>query len=87
MSYQIELSRRAEKQLEKIPQQFQGRIRDKINTLAQEPRPTGVKKLQGTEENVYRIRVGAYRILYEIQDRALIVLVIKVAHRRDVYRT
>ena len=49
------------------------------------PRPSGCKKLSATE-NAYRIRVGDYRVLYEIQDRRLVVLVVRVAHRREVYR-
>ncbi|MGA1263238.1 MAG: type II toxin-antitoxin system RelE family toxin [Prochlorothrix sp.] len=53
--------------------------------MAQNPRQPGSEKLKGQEE-VYRIRVGQYRILYEIQDQQLIVLVIKIGHRRDVYR-
>ena len=57
-----------------------------INALASEPRPDGVKKLS-TSKNGYRIRVGDYRVLYQVTDKnVMVVLVLKVAHRRDVYR-
>lgn len=86
MSYQIEFSRRAEKNLKRLSRQDQKRISDKIDALAQEPRPSGVEKLQGKGEDAYRIRVGMYRVLYEIRDRELVILVIKIGHRREVYR-
>lgn len=86
MSYQIEFSRRAEKELKQLPRQDQKRISDKIDALSQEPRPLGVEKLQGRGEDAYRIRVGMYRVLYEVHDRELIILVIKIGHRREVYR-
>jgi mRNA interferase RelE/StbE len=63
----------------------QVRIAAKIDSLAHDPRPRGVEKLSG-EENLYRVRVGNYRIIYQLQDAQLIVLVVKVGHRRDVYR-
>lgn len=61
------------------------RVVAKIQALAQEPRPPGCEKLAG--RNRYRIRQGNYRIVYAIEDQSLIVLVIKVGHRRDVYRS
>ena len=64
---------------------MQERIQSKINELAIEPRPRGVKKIQG-EENSYRIRVGDYRVVYDIFDDILLVTVIKVKHRSQVYR-
>ena len=56
-----------------------------IDGLAENPRPDGVKKLKGSEEDLYRIRVGDYRIIYEVYDIRLIVNVVAVAHRREVY--
>ena len=85
MSYQIELSKRAERQLKKLDPGTQSLLGAAIDALAMDPRPSGVKKLKG-EENVYRVRVRDYRIVYEIQDDELIVLVIKIGHRRDIYR-
>jgi mRNA interferase RelE/StbE len=61
------------------------RIRDAIDALAVNPRPPGCVKLAG-EEIVWRVRVGSYRILYEIHEGRLVVLVIRIAHRREVYR-
>ena len=86
MIYKIEFSRRAEKELKTLPQQEQKRISDKIDALAEKPRPSGVEKLQGRGKNAYRIRVGMYRVLYEIHDQELVILVIKIGHRREVYR-
>ncbi len=85
MTYQIELSKRANRQLSKLDPDSQSLIVAAIDDLAHEPRPFGVKKLKG-EESVYRIRARDYRILYDIQDDELIVLVVKIGHRRDVYR-
>ena len=61
------------------------RLKPKIDALAQNPRPSGVVKLSG-EDDLYRIRVGNYRITYSIQDNHLLVLVVKIGHRRDIYR-
>lgn len=57
----------------------------KIQELEENPRPFGLKKLVA-EENLYRIRVGDYRIIYQIQDKILLILVIKIGHRKDIYR-
>jgi mRNA interferase RelE/StbE len=83
--YQIEFSKPAEKRLAKLPTKTRRRIADKIDGLAQEPRPHGVEKLE-TEEDLYRIRVGDYRIIYSIEDRRLLVLVLDIGDRKDVYR-
>lgn len=85
MSHQVQLAPAAFKQLEKLPRRDQLRIRDVIDELSLTPRPPGVKKLTGGED-LWRVRVGDYRILYQIQDEVLMVLVVRIAHRRDVYR-
>ncbi len=85
VTYQIEFVKQAAKQLKALPAQEQERLQPKIDALANEPRPIGVIKLTG-EEDLYRIRVGDYRIVYSIQDDQLLVLVVKIGHRRDVYR-
>lgn len=72
------------KDLRCIPNCDVRRILDRIDTLSDNPRPPGAVKLSGQER--YRIRVGAYRVLYEVHDQAVIVVVVKVGHRRDVYR-
>ncbi|BAY65270.1 plasmid stabilization system [Calothrix brevissima NIES-22] len=85
MTYQIEISARAAKQLKKLSSEIRERINYKILELAENPRPSGVVKLENTD-NKYRIRVGNYRVLYEIEDDVLIVKVVRVGHRRDIYR-
>jgi mRNA interferase RelE/StbE len=85
MSYSIEFSNRASKQFQALPQLVQERLVPHINALAETPRPPKVKKLVG-EENLYRIRVGDYRIVYQIDDQLLLVLVLKIGHRSEVYR-
>lgn len=85
MSYKVEILRGALKQLKKIPSELQERIKIKIDDLATEPRPNGVKKLKG-KENAYRIRVGDYRVIYDIFDELLVVSVVEVGHRRNIYK-
>ena len=72
------------KDLKELPQQDVQRILERIDALRDEPRPQGSVKLSGKE--YYRVRQGNYRIIYEIQDAQLVVIVIKVGHRREVYR-
>lgn len=84
MSYQIQILRRAQKALSRLPTQDYERVRDAIASLANNPRPPGCKKLTGREG--WRIRIGSYRVLYEIEDKVLIVTVIDVGHRRSIYR-
>jgi mRNA interferase RelE/StbE len=85
MTYQIEFVKKAAKQFRVLPTQEQERLQPKIEDLAIEPRPNGVVKLAG-EEDLYRIRVGDYRIIYSIQDDQLLILVVKIGHRKEIYR-
>ena len=85
MSYRIEVKLSAIKALAAIPNPHRRRIAKVIDGLAQQPRPVGCTKLIGAEA-AYRIRVGDYRIVYQIFDRVLIVFIIRIAHRQDVYR-
>lgn len=85
MSYQVEFSKRATKQFKAISLEIQLRLRPKIDALADEPRPSGVVKLSG-EADLYRIRVGDYRVVYQVEDENLIVLIIKLGHRSEIYR-
>jgi mRNA interferase RelE/StbE len=71
--------------LDKLPHPIRRRIVDALKELRNNPRPTGVVKLAG-DENMWRIRIGNYRVVYEIQDDRLIVLILRVAHGKDVYR-
>ncbi|MDB9306650.1 type II toxin-antitoxin system RelE/ParE family toxin [Nodularia spumigena CS-591/12] len=85
MTYQIEFTKGAVKQLKKLPTEIRERIDLKIQELAVEPRPDGVKKLQ-SELSLYRIRVGDYRVIYQIQDDILLVTIVQAKHRREIYR-
>jgi mRNA interferase RelE/StbE len=83
--YRIEFARPAAKSLEDLSEQLRRRIGTAIDDLRSEPRPPGSKKLAGRNDQ-YRIRVGDYRIIYMIEDKRLIILVLAIAHRREVYR-
>lgn len=85
MGYQIELSKQAERSFRKLPKHDQRRVAKKIDSLKEEPRPAGVKRL-AEADGVYRVRSGDYRILYRVEDDVLLVLVVKIGNRRDVYR-
>lgn len=85
MAYRLEVSPRASRDLRKLPTRVQERLRDLIDALAHVPRPRGVVKLAG-EIDTYRIRVGDYRVLYEVHDQTLLVIVLKVADRKEAYR-
>lgn len=85
MSYRIEWKPSAERSFRKLPRQAQDRISLRVNELATNPRPDGVKKLGG-EENAWRIRVGDFRIIYEIHDGVLMIMILRVANRRESYR-
>jgi mRNA interferase RelE/StbE len=85
MTYSILLAPPAERQLKSLTDSVQKRIVKRLKSLRENPRPQGVKKLAG-EEDLYRIRDGDYRIIYTIQDKELIVLVVKIGNRKDVYR-
>lgn len=85
MPYTVEIDTKAAKEIRALPRQDQARIIARAQALASNPRPPGCVKLSGTS-NLWRIRMGVYRILYEIQDDRLVILVVRVGHRRDVYR-
>jgi mRNA interferase RelE/StbE len=83
--YRVEVARRAVKALAGLPRREQQRVRAAIDLLADNPRPPGCTKLTG-EDDAYRARVGVYRILYEVLDGRLLVHVVRVGHRREVYK-
>ncbi|CAG0987973.1 Toxin RelG [Anaerolineae bacterium] len=83
-AYRIVLKKSAAKELEAIPKRDLAKVVERIQSLAVEPRPPGVEKLSAQER--YRVRQGDYRIVYSIEDDILTVCVVKVGHRREVYR-
>ena len=83
--HEVQIERAAEKDLRRLDSETHDRVVKHIVALGKEPRPPGSKKLRGTK-NDWRIRVGDYRVLYEIADTILVVRVYRVRHRRDVYR-
>ena len=85
MSYQILIRRPAEKEIADLPPKIHFRVVEKIRALAVDPRPAGCKKLSG-EDRAWRIRIGDYRVVYLITDRVLLICVVRIAHRKDVYR-
>jgi len=83
--YSIVFARSARKDLEDLPRGIQSRVLEKIANLAMLPRPAGAKKLVGTA-NLWRIRIGDYRVVYEIDDRMRIIDVSIIRHRSQVYK-
>ncbi|MGH3848845.1 MAG: type II toxin-antitoxin system RelE family toxin, partial [Pseudonocardiaceae bacterium] len=82
--YQVIIARRATKSLAGLQRREQQRVRAAIDLLADEPRPPGCVAMAG-EAHTYRVRVGVYRIVYEVIDDRLVVQVVRIGHRRDVY--
>ncbi len=85
MRYVVELRPAAARALRKLPRDDQRRIGARIDALALAPRPAGARRLAGPER-FHRIRVGDYRVVYQVSDKLLTVLVVKIGHRREVYR-
>lgn len=85
MTYRIEIAPNAARQLRKIDPAGQRRVQAAIELLAQHPRPSGAKKLVGGDGE-WRVRTGDFRVVYEIHDGVLLVLVVAVGHRREIYR-
>lgn len=86
MTYSILFLPSAKKSLVALPRQVQRRVDDHIMALSTNPRPNGAIPLRGSADGIWRLRVGDYRILYEIRDRELVVIVVDVGHRREIYR-
>lgn len=86
MSYEIVFRRTAKKMLERLPALIRERIRSALLMLRNDPVPAGSVKLRTAEGKYYRIRVGAYRIVYEVAREIRVVTVVRVGHRREVYR-
>lgn len=86
MNYAVLLESQAEKDLLPIPKRVLKRIDAKLQSLSHIPRPKGATKLRGKESEGWRIRVGDYRILYQINDTDKVVRVYRIKHRREAYR-
>ena len=84
-SYRIEVSATAEKQIRKLSSEDQLRVLRAIRRLASEPIGPGSRKVRGYDD-VFRIRVGTFRVLYQVQGRRLLIIILKVGHRREIYR-
>lgn len=82
--YKVVFRKSVAQDLRRIPKSDLQRILAAMDSLSNEPRPSGVEKLSGQER--YRMRQGNYRIIYEIKDNEVVVVVVKVGHRKDVYR-
>ena len=83
--YKVKFKNSASKEYRKLPSQIKKRVNVVIDKLADNPRISGVIKLQGNNL-LYRIRIGDYRLIFEIYDRELVIKVIRIGHRRDVYQ-
>lgn len=86
MKYRIEIAEKIEKKLAKLPKKDKERVIETIDALTENPRPSGCKKLKGNgQPPLYRVRSGNYRVIYTIQDEILLILIIELGHRKDVY--
>jgi len=85
VAYTIRFNSAAARELRRLPPQVEAQIRPVIDALANDPRPAGVVKMHGYPRT-YRVRSGNFRVVYEIHDEVLTVLVVRVANRRDAYR-
>jgi len=83
-AYRVEIQRSAERDLDRLSKMLFDRISARLVALAEEPRPPGAEKLAGLE--AFRLRVGDYRVVYEVDDSVRLVIVTRVRHRREVYR-
>ena len=85
MAYTVEVAPAAERQLKALPKPIRTQIGRRIDKLADNPRPHGIEKITG-EDDLYRVHTGDYRILYKINDQELLILVVKIGDRKEVYR-
>jgi mRNA interferase RelE/StbE len=85
VAFSVVLKPAAVRDLRKLPEDIRRRVAVRIDALVGDPRPHGAEALQG-EAGLYRIRMGDYRIIYQVQDKALLVVVVRARHRREIYR-
>lgn len=86
MPYRVLLHRDVEKALTRLPEKIRTQLRDRIDALSETPRPSGSKELRGAHSGLRRVKSGEYRIIYQIKDVALLILILKVGPRKDIYR-
>lgn len=84
MKYTVEITSSAQRQFKKLPESLQTQLITKILSLEENPRPVGIKKLQAFD--YYRIRIGDYRVVYSINDKAHRVKILDLGHRKEIYR-
>jgi mRNA interferase RelE/StbE len=89
LKYRVEFTTSAAKELRKLRRRIQPKlakgIRERISALAEDPRPPGVEKIEG-HDDLWRVRSGDYRIVYTVEEEVLLVVIVKIGHRREVYR-
>ncbi len=85
MRYTVEFAISAAREFRALDRQLQRRISAKLSQLAEDPFPAGVQKFQG-EEDHWRIRVGDYRVIYRVEKRRVVIVIVRIGHRREVYR-
>src|SRR5262249_40537590 len=85
VAYRVEFAPAAARAFRKLPQEIQASLKPLIDRLANEPRPQGSKKLKGTRDQ-WRVRHGDCRVIYQVKEQQLLVLILKLGHRREVYR-
>lgn len=85
MMYHVYITEKAFKQLSKLPKPIQKKISENIDALSDNPRPAQSKKLKGYDD-LYRIRIADYRVVYEIVNQQVLITILRVAHRKDVYK-
>jgi len=85
MAYSVQFKPAALRQLERLPREIQRRVAVRIEMLREDPTPAGCKRLAGMPD-AWRIRIGDYRLVYQVQRHVLLVLVLKIGHRREAYR-
>jgi mRNA interferase RelE/StbE len=85
MLYRVEVKSSAQREIARLPKETRRRVLLAIANLSGEPRPDRARKIAGADDT-YRIRVGDYRVVYQVADRVLIVFIVRVGHRKDVYR-
>ena len=85
MAYKVEITPAAKRSIKKLSKNVQNKIINRLEVLAIEPRPPGVVKLAAST-SLYRVREGDYRIIYQIEDKLLLLLITKVGHRKDIYK-
>lgn len=86
VKYTIDFAPRIEQQLNLISKDIKKLIFERIDKLKTDPRPENIEPLQGTDKGLFRIRQGNYRIVYSIQDQKLLILIVRIVHRKEVYK-